>query len=87
MKKCALVNRWDNFSKDFEERNNYVVGIRDILNVKNTLVKNRELGSLLELGCGNGTYTECFLSSARSWQQMFQSVWLLLQKQSILLKR
>lgn len=57
-------NKWEKFAKNFEEANNYVVGISDIQIVKEKLTALPEVGDLLELGCGNGTYTECFIQSA-----------------------
>lgn len=57
-------NQWEQFAKNFEENNNYVVGINDIQNIKNMLSSLSSTGHILELGCGNGTYTECFIASA-----------------------
>jgi len=41
-----------------------VVGVKDIEIVKNKLRSLSGTGKVLELGCGNGTYTECFTESA-----------------------
>lgn len=57
-------NKWEQFAKNFEDSNNYVVGIKDIQIVKSELRLLSDTGNLLELGCGNGTYTECFIESA-----------------------
>ncbi|MGF1786866.1 class I SAM-dependent methyltransferase [Photobacterium swingsii] len=57
-------NKWEAFAQDFEQSNNYVVGVKDITLVKSELRRLKDLGSVLELGCGNGTYTECFLETA-----------------------
>jgi len=57
-------NKWEQFAKSFEERNNYVVGIKDIQTVKDELSLLSDIGKVLELGCGNGTYTQCFTESA-----------------------
>ncbi|SGY85261.1 Methyltransferase type 11 [Moritella viscosa] len=59
-------NKWEQFAKSFEESNNYVVGIKDIQTVKSKLNLLSGTGNILELGCGNGTYTECFIESASS---------------------
>ncbi|NRA83063.1 MAG: class I SAM-dependent methyltransferase [Gammaproteobacteria bacterium] len=58
------INKWEQFAKSFEELNNYVVGIKNIKTVKRRLSSLSEIGDMLELGCGNGTYTECFVGSA-----------------------
>lgn len=58
------TNKWEQFAENFEEKNNYVVGLHDIHIVKEHLRTFTELGHVLELGCGNGTYTQCFLDSA-----------------------
>ncbi len=57
-------NKWEQFARNFEERNNYVVGIKDIQIIKNELSSFSGTGKVLELGCGNGTYTQCFIESA-----------------------
>ncbi|WP_194436886.1 class I SAM-dependent methyltransferase [Vibrio fluminensis] len=60
-----MENKWEDFAKNFEQSNNYVVGIDDINRVKQRLARHRELGDVLELGCGNGTYTSSLLASAK----------------------
>ncbi|OAN17977.1 methyltransferase type 11 [Photobacterium jeanii] len=60
----ADENKWEQFASSFEEKNNYVVGIKDIQRVKVALLSVTNLGKMLELGCGNGTYTSCFVDSA-----------------------
>ncbi len=57
-------NKWEQFAKNFEQSNNYVVGINNIALVKKELCALSDTGNVLELGCGNGTYTECFIGSA-----------------------
>ncbi|MDA0149864.1 class I SAM-dependent methyltransferase [Vibrio sp. LaRot3] len=63
-KERKVENKWEEFAKNFEASNNYVVGIKDINRVKQRLKKHTDVGALLELGCGNGTYTECFVEQA-----------------------
>lgn len=58
------INTWEQFAASFEEKNNYVVGIKDISAVKEALASFAELGNVLELGCGNGTYTESIAAAA-----------------------
>lgn len=48
---------WSQFANDFEERNNYVVGIDDMAIVLKKTSELRNLKKTLELGCGNGTYS------------------------------
>ncbi|MDO6705517.1 class I SAM-dependent methyltransferase [Photobacterium sp. 1_MG-2023] len=57
-------NQWEQFAQNFEARNNYVVGMTNIDLLKGELRAFSDPGRLLELGCGNGTYTQCFLDSA-----------------------
>ena len=58
------ANKWQQFASNFEERNNYVVGINDIQRVQCQLRELSDLGKVLELGCGNGTYTQCLTECA-----------------------
>lgn len=58
------MNKWEQFATSFEEKNNYVVGIEDINKVKEALTSFPDLGNVLELGCGNGTYTESIAAAA-----------------------
>ncbi len=52
---------WSKFAADFEKRNNYVVGKYDMEIVKTFLSEQKTLGKTLELGCGNGTYSEILM--------------------------
>ena len=58
------TNKWEKFADSFEENNNYVVGLNDIKIVKDSFSSFSDSGNVLELGCGNGTYTECFVDSS-----------------------
>jgi len=49
---------WSRFSDDFEKRNNYVVGKKEIEHLKEQLLKNEHLGNVLELGCGDGVFSK-----------------------------
>ncbi|OOF26545.1 hypothetical protein BZJ19_05330 [Salinivibrio proteolyticus] len=60
------VNKWEAFSDSFEQRNTYVVGQVIIDTVKSRLAELENLGVVLELGCGNGTYTSSLLHNAIS---------------------
>ncbi|NAX19755.1 class I SAM-dependent methyltransferase [Vibrio sp. V39_P1S14PM300] len=59
-------NHWEQFSRNFEAKNNYVVGEDNVRRIKQRLSAITSVGKLLELGCGNGTYTECFVEQATS---------------------
>lgn len=49
---------WSQFADDFEEKNNYVVGIENLEMVYDRLKNLDRLDKTLELGCGNGTYSK-----------------------------
>ena len=49
---------WSRFADDFEELNNYVVGKSDMTIILNELSEQKDLKNILELGCGNGTYSK-----------------------------
>ncbi|MEH0021016.1 MAG: class I SAM-dependent methyltransferase [Desulfobacter sp.] len=55
---------WSRFAADFEARNNYVVGETDMALVKQQIRGLKQLGRTLELGCGNGTYSELMAGEA-----------------------
>ena len=48
---------WSRFARDFEERNAYVAGKQNIDEIRCILSTLALTGRVLELGCGNGTYT------------------------------
>lgn len=56
---------WSRFAADFDERNNYVAGARNISIIREMLVDQSLTGEVLELGCGNGIYTRAIASRAR----------------------
>lgn len=55
---------WSRFADDFEERNNYVIGKADLDAMLAKLSKLKELKNVLELGCGNGTYSRIIAKNA-----------------------
>ncbi|MFA5419065.1 MAG: class I SAM-dependent methyltransferase [Bacteroidales bacterium] len=57
---------WSRFSNDFEERNNYVVGKSDIELLLKKVSTLKNLKHVLELGCGNGTYSKVLAESSDS---------------------
>lgn len=57
---------WSRFAENFENLNNYVVGKEDMVLAKNEVAKIANLGYLLELGCGNGTYTNILEKNAKN---------------------
>ena len=57
---------WSRFANDFEKRNNYVVGKKEIDNLKDHLSEIKDLGNALELGCGDGVFTKMLTKNADS---------------------
>ena len=55
---------WSRFASDFEERNNYVVGKKDMHLILNKISEQKNLKNTLELGCGNGTYSKVLALNA-----------------------
>jgi len=55
---------WSQFAMDFEERNNYVVGIGDMEIALNKTRELKDLKKTLEIGCGNGTYSKILAERA-----------------------
>ncbi|UZJ40107.1 MULTISPECIES: class I SAM-dependent methyltransferase [Prosthecochloris] len=55
---------WSRFASDFEKRNNYVAGYREIEFLKYQIAENKNLGTTLELGCGDGVFTEIIASNS-----------------------
>ena len=55
---------WSRFATDFEKRNAYVIGEADFNLVKARVAEQKKLGRVLELGCGNGTYSELIAPQA-----------------------
>ena len=57
---------WSHFANDFEERNYYVVGKSDVELTLNKVASLKNLKNVLELGCGNGTYSKIVAENANS---------------------
>ena len=55
---------WSRFASDFEQRNVYVIGSKDMDLVKQQVADLKNLGKVLELGCGNGTYSSLMVMAA-----------------------
>ena len=55
---------WSKFADDYEKRAEYVVGLDSVTGVKHMLAKQKCLGRTLELGCGNGTFTNVLRKEA-----------------------
>jgi len=55
---------WSRFAEDFEARNTYVIGNSDMEIIKDCLAAQKNLGRVLELGCGNGTYSKIIAREA-----------------------
>ncbi len=57
---------WSRFSSDFEERTNYVVGKQIVEEIRRTVSALRLSGRVLELGCGDGLYTQDISETAET---------------------
>jgi len=57
---------WSRFTEDFEERQSRVVGNEVLLLAHEELLKEADLGNVLELGCGTGLYTDTLLQISKN---------------------
>jgi ubiquinone/menaquinone biosynthesis C-methylase UbiE len=57
---------WSKHAKDFDKLQEYIVGNKVMELLKEEYDKLNNLGYLLELGCGNGTYTKMIEHAAKS---------------------
>ena len=55
---------WSRFANDFEKLNNYVAGKKEMEHLKKKLSEKRELGNVLELGCGDGVFSKTIAQNA-----------------------
>ena len=55
---------WSKFANNFEEKNNYVVGSDDMAIIFEKVKQQKDLKEILELGCGNGTYSKILLKES-----------------------
>ncbi len=55
---------WSRFADDFEKRVIYVAGEHNIMSIKKNLDEQCLKGRVLELGCGNGTYSRTLAENA-----------------------
>ncbi len=61
-----MENFWEQYAKDFDTLNDFVVGKEDMQISKNEVKKLTNLGKTLELACGNGVYTKLLAKNASS---------------------
>lgn len=66
MEKSNKEIYWSRFSSEYEEKQRYVTGQKVISATKEELLKVQKLGSVLELGCGTGLYTETLQKVAKN---------------------
>ncbi len=57
---------WSRFAENFEELNSYVAGEESIQATRDALKSCALSGSVLELGCGNGTYSKILAETAET---------------------
>jgi len=55
---------WSQFAQEFEEKQSFVAGKEIISLTLDELLKEQQLGYVLELGCGTGLYTEALQKNA-----------------------
>ena len=55
---------WSRFASDFDRRNDYVAGRRNIEAILEVLARQHLSGNGLELGCGSGRYSEVLADKA-----------------------
>ncbi|WP_321373591.1 class I SAM-dependent methyltransferase [uncultured Draconibacterium sp.] len=56
---------WSRFSEDYEEKQQNVVGKELLSLTREEMLKESDLGKILELGCGTGLYTEILLKNSK----------------------
>lgn len=66
MEATSKETYWSRFVNQYEEKQEYVVGKELILQTKQEMLKQQNLGDVLELGCGTGLYTETLQNIAKS---------------------
>ena len=49
---------WSQFADEFEQKQQHVVGDKILFLIKDELLKEEDLGEVLELGCGTGLFSE-----------------------------
>ncbi len=59
-----MEKNWSELSKDFDERQKYVAGEEVVNLITDKIQTLKYLGEVLELGCGNGFYTQFLIKSA-----------------------
>ncbi len=57
---------WSMFANDFDERQDFLAGEQTVEIIEEYLNELKDLGMMLELGCGNGKYTKIMARNADS---------------------
>ncbi|PID94219.1 MAG: hypothetical protein CSA95_04060 [Bacteroidetes bacterium] len=57
---------WSKTAKDFEEKNNQIIGKESMQIILDALARETDLGKTLELACGNGTYSKILVTNAEN---------------------
>ena len=65
MKESNKETYWSQFTSAFEEKQSYVTGKEIIILMIEELLKEQDPGTVLELGCGTGLYTEALQKIAK----------------------
>ena len=66
MKQKNKETYWSQFTEDYEKKQSYVAGTEVISLAKAEILKEINLGRVLELGCGTGLYTETLQKNAKN---------------------
>ncbi len=62
----GMEKDWSHLAEHFDEYQLYITGKESDVMIKDELSKLRDLGNLLELGCGMGNYTKALASNCSS---------------------
>ncbi len=57
---------WSRFASDFEKRNIKVIGVKDVNLILNKVANLTPMKNVLEIGCGDGMYTNLLLDKSES---------------------
>ena len=74
---------WSQYAGEFEEKQSQVVGREILMLMQEELLKESDLGEVLELGCGTGLFTVA-LQKFRGmlWQLISRMKWLKAQNRN-----
>jgi ubiquinone/menaquinone biosynthesis C-methylase UbiE len=65
-RKFKMEKNWSELSKDFDQRQQYVAGKEVVNLITDKIQALKDIGDVLELGCGNGFYSQYLAKAASS---------------------